>query len=331
MNVECQTIRVPTGVQDYRPALYGGIAAIELRRRRHPARRARRRSARARAPHRPRLHRRAAQLGHEQLGDHQAPPRRRSRTSSTASSASATRRSRCARRSSAATGTRSAARSPSSGTTASGSRPGVTTPAIDDLIAARRGRGRDGRQGLRRRRRRLPVLLRPAGARGRRSPRRSPTAARACSTITSRRKASALDNAAIARILREIADLLEIKNDNPFKIRAYRNGADIVANHPHALALLDDAGLREIPGIGKDLAARIREIADDRRRRVSPRAARRVSADACSTCCICRASVRRPSRRSIASSASARSTISSAPPPTAGSARFAAWARRRKR
>lgn len=31
MNVECQTIRVPTGAQDYRPALYGGIAAIELR------------------------------------------------------------------------------------------------------------------------------------------------------------------------------------------------------------------------------------------------------------------------------------------------------------
>jgi D-glycero-alpha-D-manno-heptose-7-phosphate kinase len=30
MNVECQTIRVPTGAQDYRPALYGGIAAIEL-------------------------------------------------------------------------------------------------------------------------------------------------------------------------------------------------------------------------------------------------------------------------------------------------------------
>jgi D-glycero-alpha-D-manno-heptose-7-phosphate kinase len=29
-NVECQTIRVPTGVQDYRPALYGGIAAIDL-------------------------------------------------------------------------------------------------------------------------------------------------------------------------------------------------------------------------------------------------------------------------------------------------------------
>jgi D-glycero-alpha-D-manno-heptose-7-phosphate kinase len=31
MNVECQVIRVPTGVQDYRPALFGGVAAIELR------------------------------------------------------------------------------------------------------------------------------------------------------------------------------------------------------------------------------------------------------------------------------------------------------------
>jgi D-glycero-alpha-D-manno-heptose-7-phosphate kinase len=31
MHVECQTIRVPTGIQDYHPALYGGVAAIELR------------------------------------------------------------------------------------------------------------------------------------------------------------------------------------------------------------------------------------------------------------------------------------------------------------
>ena len=69
-----------------------------------------------------------------------------------------------------------------------------------------------------------------------------------------------MDNAAIARILREVADLLEIKGDNPFKIRAYRNCADIAANHPHELSRLDETGLREIPGIGKDLAARIREI-----------------------------------------------------------------------
>ncbi len=71
-----------------------------------------------------------------------------------------------------------------------------------------------------------------------------------------------MNNLAIARILGEIADLLEIKGDNPFKIRAYRNAGDIVSNHPHALGDLDAAGLREIPGIGKDLAARILEIAE---------------------------------------------------------------------
>ena len=83
-----------------------------------------------------------------------------------------------------------------------------------------------------------------------------------CSISASSAKVSALDNAAIAHILREIADLLEIKNDNAFKIRAYRNGADIAANHPHQLDRLDAAALRGIPGIGKDLASRIREIAE---------------------------------------------------------------------
>src|SRR5207244_11518704 len=69
------------------------------------------------------------------------------------------------------------------------------------------------------------------------------------------------DMQAMARIPRGTADLLEIKADNPFKIRAYRNGADIASNHPHDLGRLNEAGLREIPGIGKDLAARIVEIA----------------------------------------------------------------------
>src|SRR5439155_22981879 len=48
---------------------------------------------------------------------------------------------------------------------------------------------------------------------------------------------------------------------NPFKIRAYRNVSEIAGNHPHELATLEEPALREIPGIGKDLAARIREIA----------------------------------------------------------------------
>src|SRR5262249_9120637 len=94
-----------------------------------------------------------------------------------------------------------------------------------------------------------------------RSPKHSSPAAHVCSSTTSRPKGCGLDNTAIARVLREIADLLEIKNDNPFKIRAYRNAADIVSNHPHELSALDQNGLREIPGSGKDLTSRIREIA----------------------------------------------------------------------
>ena len=71
---------------------------------------------------------------------------------------------------------------------------------------------------------------------------------------------SPLDNKAVARTLLEIADLLELKGDNPFKIRAYRNAADIVSHAAEAVASLDEAGLRGWNGIGKDLAGRIREI-----------------------------------------------------------------------
>ena len=72
---------------------------------------------------------------------------------------------------------------------------------------------------------------------------------------------SPLDNRAVARTLSEIADLLELKGDNPFKIRAYRNAADIVSHAAEQVASLDEAGLRAWNGIGKDLAGRIREIA----------------------------------------------------------------------
>lgn len=72
---------------------------------------------------------------------------------------------------------------------------------------------------------------------------------------------SPLDNKSVARTLIEIADLLELKGDNPFKIRAYRNGADIVSQAAEQVAGLDEAQLRSWNGIGKDLAGRIRDIA----------------------------------------------------------------------
>jgi DNA polymerase (family 10) len=70
-----------------------------------------------------------------------------------------------------------------------------------------------------------------------------------------------LDNKSVARTLLEIADLLELKGENPFKIRAYRNAADIVSHAAEAVSDLDEAALRGWNGIGKDLAGRIREIA----------------------------------------------------------------------
>ena len=71
-----------------------------------------------------------------------------------------------------------------------------------------------------------------------------------------------MDNLGIARVLAEIGDLLEIKNENPFKIRAYRNAAETIAHHPDRVADLSAADRLSLPGIGKDLAAKIGELAD---------------------------------------------------------------------
>ena len=69
-----------------------------------------------------------------------------------------------------------------------------------------------------------------------------------------------MHNLAIARIFVEIADLLEIKGENPFKIRAYRNAADAVAHLGAELATLPPDDRLKIPGIGKDLAAKLAEL-----------------------------------------------------------------------
>jgi DNA polymerase (family 10) len=69
-------------------------------------------------------------------------------------------------------------------------------------------------------------------------------------------------NADIAAVFEEIAGLLEIKGDNPFRIRAYRNAARTVEELARDLATLAGSGkeLPKLPGIGADLAGKIREI-----------------------------------------------------------------------
>jgi DNA polymerase (family 10) len=73
---------------------------------------------------------------------------------------------------------------------------------------------------------------------------------------------SIVDNLAIARVLAEIGDLLEIKGENPFKIRAYRNAAETIVHTPERLAELTLAERLALPGIGRDLAAKIAELID---------------------------------------------------------------------
>ncbi len=71
-----------------------------------------------------------------------------------------------------------------------------------------------------------------------------------------------MDNFSIARIFREIADLLEIKGENPFKVRAYRGAADTVADCPESVANLSEDDRRRLPGIGKDLAGKLTELVE---------------------------------------------------------------------
>ena len=69
-----------------------------------------------------------------------------------------------------------------------------------------------------------------------------------------------MKNLRLSWILREIADLLELKGENPYKIRAYRHAARQVEHLPDDIAQLGAEGrLREIPGIGPALEKKIDE------------------------------------------------------------------------
>ena len=71
-----------------------------------------------------------------------------------------------------------------------------------------------------------------------------------------------LRNADIAVVFEEIADLLEIEGENPFRIRAYRNAGRVLRGLRDEAADMLAAGrdLSELPGIGTDLAAKIRNL-----------------------------------------------------------------------
>ncbi len=66
----------------------------------------------------------------------------------------------------------------------------------------------------------------------------------------------------IAGVLEQIATLLELKNENPFKIRAYTNAARAIETFGgNVTNFQDEEALSKIPGIGKSIALKIKELA----------------------------------------------------------------------
>jgi len=63
-------------------------------------------------------------------------------------------------------------------------------------------------------------------------------------------------------VFEKVADLLEIEGQNPFRVRAYRTAGQVLRGLPQAVHAMVERGddLSELPGIGKDLAAKIGEM-----------------------------------------------------------------------
>ena len=75
------------------------------------------------------------------------------------------------------------------------------------------------------------------------------------------------NNSDIARVFEEIATLLELADESPFKVRAYRNAAEEIEALSFDIAgrLAKGEALPKIYGVGEELAAKIREIVETRR------------------------------------------------------------------
>ncbi len=71
-----------------------------------------------------------------------------------------------------------------------------------------------------------------------------------------------VQNAEVAAMFDQAAELLEIKGENQFRVRAYRRAARVVDGLPQSIPSMLAAGrdLSELPGIGKDLAGKIADI-----------------------------------------------------------------------
>ena len=73
-----------------------------------------------------------------------------------------------------------------------------------------------------------------------------------------------MNNVAIARRFHQLAALMEIRGDDPFRLRSYRNAAEAIEVWPTPLKEIVEqegvAGLKTIPGVGKAIAGKVVEL-----------------------------------------------------------------------
>lgn len=73
-----------------------------------------------------------------------------------------------------------------------------------------------------------------------------------------------MDNNAIARRFHRLAALMEVRGDDPFRLRSYRNAAEAIEVWPTPLKEIAEkegvAGLQEIPGVGKAIAGKVIDL-----------------------------------------------------------------------
>jgi DNA polymerase (family 10) len=75
-----------------------------------------------------------------------------------------------------------------------------------------------------------------------------------------------MNNAEIARRFYRLSALMEIRGDDPFRLRSYRNAAEAIEVWPTPLKEIAEkegvAGLQEIPGVGKAIAGKVIDLLD---------------------------------------------------------------------
>lgn len=73
-----------------------------------------------------------------------------------------------------------------------------------------------------------------------------------------------MDNQSIAERFNRLANLMEIRGDDRYRIRSYRNAAEIIETWPTPMKQIADEeglkGLQAIPGVGKAISAKIIEL-----------------------------------------------------------------------